>query len=455
MDVWRRAWSFLFVWVLAAAWMTSPASAQRGGVAKPTEKDQYHMMLLYRTGPFAPGGSGSAGGILDYLALVNLKGGVNGVMQWWEECDFEYKTDRGVECYERLKKNPVGGVGIAYVNPFSTGVAYALIERATRERIPVITMGYGRADASDGRVFPYVFPLITNYWSQNSAKIRYIAQRVGGEDKLKGVKIANLHLDHPYGRETIHILDAMSKQFGFEVKHYPVAWPGIDQKSLWLDIARNYKPDFVINRNWGVSCTVPLKEAARLGYPRDRIIGVWWCGSEEDVIPAGRAAIGYITTNFHGVGTEYPIVQEILEKVYGTGQGNLSPARVGQIYWHRGLVFAMVVVEAMRTAQAKFCPGGKGCAVTGEQVQWGFENLNITSARVKELGAEGLLPPFKTSCLDHEGGVGVLMQQWDGQKWVRISNWIEPYKDFVRAEVEKSAAAYAKEKQITPRACPS
>jgi branched-chain amino acid transport system substrate-binding protein len=109
MYVWTRAWSFLLAWVLVAAWMTSPASAQRGGVAKPTEKDQYHMMLLYRTGPFAPGGSGSAGGILDYLALVNLKGGVNGVMQWWEECDFEYKTDRGVECYERLKKNPAGG----------------------------------------------------------------------------------------------------------------------------------------------------------------------------------------------------------------------------------------------------------------------------------------------------------------------------------------------------------
>ncbi|MBI4609527.1 MAG: ABC transporter permease, partial [Candidatus Rokubacteria bacterium] len=83
-----------------------------------------------------------------------------------------------------------------------------------------------------------------------------------------------------------------------------------------------------------------------------------------------------------------------------------------------------------------------------------LENLNITAARIKELGAEGLLPPFKTSCLDHEGGVGVLMQQWDGQKWVRISNWIEPYKDFVRAEVEKSAAAYAKEKAITPRVCP-
>ncbi|MBI5378893.1 MAG: ABC transporter substrate-binding protein [Nitrospirae bacterium] len=440
--------------VLMATWFVSPAGAQRGGKKDPTVKDQYHLVLVYRTGPFAPGGTGVPGGIMDYLTLVNMQGGVNGVMQWWEECDTQYKTDRGVECYERFKKNPVGGLGIPYVHPMSTGVAYALIERATDDKIPVFTLGFGRADAADGRVFPYTFPLMTTYWSQASAKIRYIAKRVGGEDKLKGIKIANLHLDHPYGRETIPILDALSKRFGFEVKHYPVPVPGIDQKSLWLDIARRYNPDFVINRNWGVSCTVPLKEAARLGYPRDRIIGVWWCGSEEDVIPAGRAAVGYITTTFHGVGTEFPVVQEILEKVYGTGQGNLSPARVGQVYWHRGLVFAMVVVEAMRTAQAKFCPGGKGCPVSGEQVQWGFENLNITSERIKELGAEGILPPFKASCLDHEGGVGVLMQQWDGQKWVRVSDWVEPYKDLVRAEVEKSAAKYAQEKKLTPRACP-
>ncbi|MFQ5828037.1 MAG: ABC transporter substrate-binding protein [Candidatus Methylomirabilia bacterium] len=448
----KRAWISVFMVVMLAAWLTSPASAQRGGVKKPTEKDQFHMVLIYRTGPFAPGGTGIAGGIMDYLTLVNINGGVNGVMQWWEECDTQYKTDRGVECYERLKKQ---GTGIHYVNPMSTGVAYALIERATRDRIPVFTLGYGRADAADGRVFPYVFPMMTSYWSQNSAKIRWIAQQVGGEDKLKGVKIANLHLDHPYGRETIFILNAMSKKFGFEVKHYPVPWPGIDQKSLWLDIARRYKPDYVINRNWGVSCTVPLKEAARLGFPRERIIGVWWCGSEEDVIPAGRAAKNYITTNFHGVGTDYPVVQEILDKVYGAMKGNIAPTRLGQVYWHRGLVFAIVTVEAMRTAQAKFCPGGKGCVISGEQMQWGMENLNITAARVKELGAEGILPPFKTSCLDHEGGVGVVMQQWDGKKWVRISDWIKPYTDFVRAEAEKSAAKYAKEKKITPRACPS
>ncbi|MFH1241526.1 MAG: ABC transporter substrate-binding protein [Pseudomonadota bacterium] len=402
---------------------------------------QYLPILTYRTGPFQAGGSGTSGGWEDYYNLVNIKGGLNGIMIDWEECEFGYNTARGVECYERVKpKNPV------VIHPFSTGVTYALIERATRDHIPLISLGYGRADASDGRVFPYVFPLMTNYWSQNSAKIRYIAQKEGGLDKLKGLKIANLHLDVPYGQETKFILEILSKKFGFEVQHFPVPWPGIDQKSLWLKI-RRFKPDWVINRNWGVSCTVPLREAARMGFPRDKIIGVWWCGSEEDAMPAGEAGKGYLSTNFHGVGKDFPVIQEIIEKVHGTLQGNISFTRVGMVYYNRGIITGIITTEAILTAHKKF--GVK--VITGEEMQWALENLNITEERIKELGAEGLMMPVKTSWKDHEGGGYVRFQQWDGTKWVSVSDWVAPFKDLVRAEIEKSAAKYAEEKKITIR----
>ena len=103
----------------------------------------------------------------------------------------------------------------------------------------------------------------------------------------------------------------------------------------------------------------------------------------------------------------------------------------------------------MRLAHQKF-----GVApIGGEQMQWALENLNITPERIKEMGAEGLMFPLKTSCKDHEGGGAVRIQQWDGEKWVSVSDWIQPYSDLVRAEVEKSAAQYAKEKGITPREC--
>jgi branched-chain amino acid transport system substrate-binding protein len=418
-----------------------PAALQAAG--KKEAPKQYIPVLIYRTGPFQAGGSGIGGGMEDYFTLVNLKGGMNGVMIDFEECETGYSTARGVECYERVKpKKP------CVIHPFSTGITYALIDRATKDHIPLISLGYGRADASNGTVFPYVFPLVTNYWSQNSAKIRYISQVMGGIDKLKGLKIANLHLDHPYGRETRFILEIMAKKFGFTVKHFPVPWPGIDQKSIWLNI-RRFKPDWVINRNWGVSCTVPLKEAARIGFPRNRILGVWWCGSEEDVLPAGDASKGYLATNFHGVGKDFPVIQEIIDKVYGTGKGNLSLTRVGTVYYNRGVIHGIITVEAILTAQKRF--GNR--PITGEEMQWGLEHLNITEERLKELGAEDFMPPIKTSCRDHEGGGWVRVQQWDGNKWVSVSGWVKPFKELVWREIRKSAAKYAKEKGITPRKC--
>ena len=426
--------------IVATSWSVAPAAA--------ADKEQFMPILIYRTGPYAAGGTGLGGGMEDYFALLNIRdGGIGGVKLTWEECEYGYNTPRGVECYERLKKK--GPTGASVVHPFSTGVTYALIDRAAADKVPIMSIGYGRTAATDGRVFPWVFPLITNYWSQNTAKIRFIGAREGGMGKLKGKKIANIYHQSGYGKETIPVLDVQAKKYGFTVKHFPVPHPGLDQKATWLQIARRYKPDWVILRGWGVMNPTALKEAARVGFPRDKMVGVWWSGSEEDVIPAGRAAKGFISAGFHPSGRDFPVVEQILETVHGAGKGNISPSRVGQIYHNRGVVFGIVTAEAIRLAQGKY---GKR-PLTGEEIRWGIENLDITAARIKALGAEGLMSPVKVSCFDHEGGGAVKFQQWDGAKWVQISDWIKPDKSIVRPMVEAEAAKYAKEKGITPREC--
>jgi branched-chain amino acid transport system substrate-binding protein len=412
------------------------------------QNEQFIPMLSYRIGAYAAGGSGIFGGYIDYLNLINLRdGGINGVKLAWEECETEYNNARGVECYERLKKKSTGA---SLVMPLSTGITYALIEKATADKIPLVTIGYGRTDASDGRVFPYVFPLITNYWSQNTAKIKFIGMKEGGMDKLKGKKIVNLYHDSAYGKETIPILDAQAKKYGFQITHIPVPLPGNEQGAQWLEI-RQIKPDWVILRGYGVMNPVALKTAAKVGFPRDHMIGVWWSGAEEDTIPAGDAAKGFIAAGFNVAGTNYPVIQEILRVVYGKNKGNMEDkTRIGSIYYNRGVVFGIVTTEAIRTAQAKF---GKGKVMTSEQIRWAVENLQITEARLKELGAIGFMQPLKVTCSDHEGGGAVKFQQWDGTKWKIISDWIQPDRELVRPMIEQSAAAYAKEKNITPRDC--
>ena len=430
----------LWLAIAAVAAMVAPAFAQN---------EQFVPMTSYRVGPYAAGGSGTFGGFIDYLDMLNKRdGGINGVKLTWEECETEYKPDRGVECYERLKKN--GPTGASVFNFLSTAITYACIERASADKIPVVSIGYGRTDASDGRVFPYVFPLVTNYWSQNTAKIKFIGMKSGGMDKLKGKKIVNLYHGSAYGKETIPVLDLQAKKYGFTVTHIEVPHPGNEQESQWLQI-RQAKPDWVILRGWGVMNPVALKTAAKVGYPRDHIVGVWWSGSEEDVIPAGDAAKGFIAAAFHPSGTDFPVMKDIQKYIYSGGnKGNLEdPKRLGTIYYNRGVIHGILNSEAIRTAQAKF---GKK-PLTGEQIRWGLENLNLDEKRLKELGAYNLLQPIKVSCMDHEGGGAVKFQQWDGKTWNLITDWIKSDQSIVRPMIEESAAAYAREKGITLRDC--
>jgi branched-chain amino acid transport system substrate-binding protein len=419
------------------------------GAALAQAKEQFVPANFYWVGPFAPGGSGIAGGMIDYFKMVNARdGGVNGVKFTWEKCETEYNNARGVECYERSKKHPPTGATL--IHPLSTGITYSLIEKGTADKIPIVSVGYGRTDAADGRVFPYVFPMITTYWSQNTAKIKFIGMKEGGMDKLKGKKLVNLYLDGAYGKETIPVLDEQAKKYGFSVTHIAVTYPGNEQQAQWLQI-RQIRPDWIILRGWGVMNPTAIRMAQRSGFARDKMLGVWWSGAEEDVVPAGDAAKGYIAAGFNVSGTNYPVIKDIEKHVYAKGQGEMDDkSRVGSIYYNRGVVFAIVTAEAVRKAQERF---GKGKPMTGEQVRWGLENLDLNEAYIKKLGATGFMQPLKLSCADHEGGGQVKFQQWDGTKWKVITDWISSDQSIVRPMIEASAAQYAKEKGITLRDC--
>jgi branched-chain amino acid transport system substrate-binding protein len=266
----------------------------------------------------------------------------------------------------------------AVVNPFSTGITYALNERAAADHIPLLTMGYGRTDASDGRVFPYGFTLPATYWSQATVLIQYVGAELGGMDRLAGRKIGLLYHDSAYGKEPIPTLQKLAETYGYELHLFPVAHPGLEQKSTWLQIGRQLKPDYVFVWGWGVMTATAIKEAAAVGYPMDHFIGVWWSGAEPDVEPAGAAAAGYMSGAFHAPGTDFPVFDDIFEHVYEKGLGAGEREDVGEVLYNRGIVNAAIVVEAIRTAQEEF--GQR--PITGEEMRWGLENLDITEERL-------------------------------------------------------------------------
>jgi branched-chain amino acid transport system substrate-binding protein len=418
---------------LAGPWAVTAAGAQEG-VFLPT--------LVYRTGPFAPNGIPSANGFKDYFTLLNQRdGGIEGVKIIAEECETQYDTKLGVECYERLKsKNPL------LINPFSTGITYALIPKAPVDKIPILSMGYGRTDVAVGSVFPWVFNMPTSYWSQATGQIKYIISKEGGEANLKGKKIAYVYHNSPYGKEMIPTLETLAKKFGYNLELLAVDTPGQEQKATWLKI-RQYKPDWIIFTGWGVMNQVAVKEAAAIGFKMDRMIGNWWSGTETDVIPAGDAAKGYLAATFHAPGKGYKIHDDLKKYVYDKGLGATTWDKVGEVLYNRTLVNAMITTEAVRYAIKKY-----GKKPTGEQVREGLENINLSEQRLAELGFDKkFMQPIKVSCNDHEGSGPILIQQWDGKAWKIVSDWIAPMRDVVRPMMEESAIKFARENKIEPR----
>ena len=409
--------------------------------------EQFIPLPVYRTGPYAPNGIPSANGYIDYMKLLNARdGGINGVTVTWEECEFRYDTKLGVECYERLKNK--GAKGASLVNPYSTGVTYQLIPKAAVDKIPLHSMGYGNTAASDGSVFPWAFTFPTSYWSQASAFIKYVGAQEGGMDALGGKKITLIYHNSPYGKEPIPTLQVLAEKFGYELNLLPVDHPGQEQKATWLQVRRS-KPDWIFLWGWGVMNQVAIKEAAAINFPMDHYIGVWWSGTESDVVPAGDDAIGYKSGTFHSAGTGFAVHDAIVKHVYGGDKAQGMENNLGEVMYNRGVINAVYDSEAIRTAMAKY--GNE--VMSGEQVRWGFENLDLTAARLGELGLEGFTKPIKLSCSDHEGNGPVLIQQWDGSKWSMVSDWITPMRDVVRPMIEAAAAKYTEENNITPRDC--
>ncbi|WP_108662384.1 ABC transporter substrate-binding protein [Acuticoccus kandeliae] len=399
-------------------------------------------LLTYRTGPFAGSGIPIANGMRDYLEMLNQRdGGIGGVKIRIEECETGYNTQKGVECYDLLKPG-----GPLIINPWSTGITLQLIPRASVDQTPILSMAYGLSAAADGTVFPWVFNPPASYWDAASAIIKYIGEQEGGLDKLKGKKIGYIFLDAGYGREPIPLLEDFAKEYGFTLSMYPVPADTMqNQSSQWLNVRRD-RPDYMIMWGWGAMNATAVREAAKVRYPMDKFISVWWPG-EDDVRPAGDGAKGFKMLNFHAVGPDFPALQDIKTMVFDKGLSQASSAdKIGENLYNRGVVNSLIMAEAVRTAQE--IAGHPN--VTPAEVRAGLEALNISAERLKEIGLEGFMEPMVLSCEDHAGQSDVYIQQWDGQSWQKISDYFPPMVEKVRPMLEQAAQDYVKANQPWP-----
>ena len=405
--------------------------------AAQAEDGIYIPLFSYRTGPFAGSGIPIANGMADYLNMLNERdGGIGGVKLIVDECETGYDTKKGVECYESVKgRNPV------IVNPYSTGITLQLIPKAAVDKIPLLSMAYGLSASADGNLFPWIFNPPATYWDGASAFVKHVADIEGGFDKLKGKKLGLLHLDAPFGKEPIPLLQSLAADYGFELKLYPVAVAEMqNQASVWLNIRRD-RPDWIYLQGFGAMNPTAVKEASKTGYPINRLVGNWWAGNDDDARPTGMDAKGYTSLDVNAVGTNFPAIQDILKYVVDKGKSQVtSKDRVGENFYNRAVWNSVIMAEAIRTAQKLT----NKKQVTGEDVRRGFESLDISTARMKEIGLAGFASPIKLSCSDHNGHSGISLVEWDGTKWQTIVPSIQPIKDKVLPLIDSAAQDYVK-----------
>ena len=280
--------------------------------------------------------------VRDLADLRNMSGGIEGhpieiILQ-----DHGNEPQRGIECYERLKRD-----GVMVFDLLSTPVSRAVLPRAMKDGNIMVQALVGRGDAVDGKVFNWIFPIGPTYWGQAANDIKYIKDQAGGN--LKGVKIAFLYIDYSFGQEPIPLLTRLQAIEGFDLQMFSYPLPGTEQSSAWSQI-RRYRPDWIIH--WGATSwhVVASREARRIGFPMDRFVLTNWLNEVDinNIGPENATGLKRATTVVGG--SDHPLKKEIKAKLYDQGKANGDIKLFNDSYYNIGLAIYSTMFEGTRIA---------------------------------------------------------------------------------------------------------
>jgi len=365
--------------------------------------------------------------VRDYAQILNQKGGIEGHPVEILVQDHGNEPQRGIECYEKMKRE-----GVIAFDFLSTPVGRAVLPRAMKDGNVMISSLTGRSDAVDGDVFKWIFPIGPTHWGQAANDIQYIKTKSNGN--LKGVKIAFFHMDFAFGQEPIPVLKTLAAREGFDLQLFPNPLPGNDQAAAWTQI-RRFNPDWVISWNLSSMHVVASREMKRNGIPMDKYIASHWL-NEVDIANIGADAAKGLKrgTNVAG-GQDFPLMQQIIKDLYDKGKGSGDRKHLNDIYYNTGLAIYASVFEGARLAIKQY-----GWPLTPDKMKRGLESL-------KNFDADGLIAPVTVTAKDHGGGGKTRIDMWDGAKWVPQTGWFSAYDDVIQEVVKKESAEFAKTSQ--------
>ncbi len=360
-----------------------------------------------RLGPTQTIGVKYCVGFHDYMELMNSRGGIAGYRVEHEEIEHGYAVPKAVEGYNKFKAE-----GYLALVSYGTPITDALKTFANRDRISLLTPGFGISDVEDATKFPYVFVGVAAYKAQVAAIYQYIKD---SWKEGRAAKVAYLFLDNPAGRDPLDYVREMPKKLGnIElVGEVACPLPCADISSQMLQIQR-LAPDFVISHLFGKGPALSVAEKAKLGLTATMISLVWGF-SEDEINVNGPAAEGYMGVNFVVMPEDLarlPVHKEIVELYRKAGKE--PPKEMGSVYYVRGIMNAALLSEAARLALK--ATGGK--PLTGEDFKKGMES-------VKDFNGEGTMSPTTITASNHAGSRKVRLYRVQNGKFALVRDWFE------------------------------
>ena len=356
-------------------------SGARRSPRPPFAEDSIYVPLFtYRTGPFAGSGTPIADGMHDYLTMLNERdGGIGGVKLMVDECETGYDTKKGLECYDSVKpKNPV------IVNPWSTGITLSLIPKASVDKIPILSHGLWPFGLRQGRHLPLGFQSARHLLGRPLGNPQIYRRRIdrqaeGQDDRLslfrRGLR-QGADPDVPGPGEGLRLRsEALSRRAGRHAEPIGAMARRAPRQARFRRHVRLGRDERRRRQGGGQGRLSRWTSSSRSG------------GRAKTTLrSAGDGAKGFKTLNWHGVGADYPALQDIKKLVIDAGKSQAAADEFGGSLYDRGVYNSVLIAEAIANAQK--LTGKK--VVTGEDVRRGLETINLDAGALQGAWAGGL-----------------------------------------------------------------
>lgn len=247
-------------------------------------------LVLVKTGPVAALGLPNGQGMVDYMAYLNEKGGINGrkIEVIWEDDQFE--APKSVAAVKKLiHRDNV----LTCLTTGGTNQTIANLDNINKYKI--VNIPNALADEFFKPLQPYIFAMGATYEAQYQCIVDYIAEDM----KMKDPRIGVVYAKKEYGKKGLDAIKERAKQHNIPVVAELVLPTGAVDASSQVLALQKEQANIVITCDVLPPVITFLKTAQKYDY-WPVVFGFNWATDDQIVKACGDAAKNYIGVNFVG-----------------------------------------------------------------------------------------------------------------------------------------------------------